>query len=32
LEVAKAYLGSVVVVDIGAPIDLVERFGRPVDI
>ena len=32
LEVAKAYLGTVVVVDIGAPVDLVERFGRPVDI
>ncbi len=32
LEVTKAYLGKVVVVDIGAPVELLERFGRPVDI
>jgi len=32
LEVTKAYLGTVVVIDIGAPVELLERFGRPVDI
>ena len=29
---AKAYTGRVVVGDIGAPVELLERFGRPIDI
>lgn len=28
---AKEYVGKVVVADIGAPIELVQRFGRPID-
>ena len=28
---AKEYVGKVVVADIGAPIELVRRFGRPID-
>ncbi len=28
---AKEYVGKVVVADIGAPIELVQRFGRPMD-
>lgn len=32
MAVTEAYLGTVVVVDIGAPVELLERFGRPVDI
>ena len=31
-EAAGAYTGEVVVADIGAPVALLERFGRPVDI
>jgi hypothetical protein len=32
VEAAAAYTGEVVVADIGAPVELLERFGRPVDI
>jgi NAD(P)H-hydrate epimerase len=32
VEAAGAYTGAVVVADIGAPVELLERFGRPVDI
>jgi len=32
VEAAGAYTGEVVVADIGAPVELLERFGRPVDI
>ena len=32
VESATAYTGEVVVADIGAPVELLERFGRPVDI
>ncbi len=32
VEAARAYTGEVVVADIGAPVELLERFGRRVDI
>ncbi len=32
VEAAAAYTGEVVVADIGAPVELLERFGRRVDI
>ncbi len=32
VEAARAYTGEVVVADIGAPVELLERFGRHVDI
>ena len=32
VESAGAYTGEVVVADIGAPVELLERFGRRVDI
>ena len=32
VEAARSYTGEVVVADIGAPVELLERFGRHVDI